>query len=108
MRDAAIQALFPQGRKHFELSSSGWSWILGIDAVGGLPHRDFANEGRARVASRWCPDWLGVTLAGVVLDLLGEVGDKLGLLCQVASPDGIGLEGCWNAREPRQRTWLDR
>jgi len=47
MRDAAIQALFPQGRKHFELSSSGWSWILGIDAIGGLPHRDFADEGGA-------------------------------------------------------------
>jgi hypothetical protein len=43
-RDIPVEALFPQGRKHFELGSSGWSWILGIDAVGGSPHCDFANE----------------------------------------------------------------
>ena len=103
-----VEALFPQGRKRFELGSSGWSRVLGIDAVGGSPHCDFADEGGARVASRCSPDWLGVTLAGVVLDLVGEVGDQLGSLCQVASPDGIGIERCWNAREPWQRTWVGR
>jgi hypothetical protein len=25
--------------------------------------------------SRRCPDWLGVTSAGVIVDLVGEVGD---------------------------------
>jgi hypothetical protein len=70
-----VEALFPEGRESFELASSGWAGVVGIDAVGGPPHRDFANEGGARVASRWCPDWLGVILAGVVLDLVGEVGD---------------------------------
>ena len=106
-RDVPVEALFPQGRKRFELGSSGWSWILGIDAVGGPPHCDFANEG-AGVSSRWCPDWLGVTLVGVVLDLVGEVGDQLGLLCQVGPPARMATEGFWNAREPRQRTWVDR
>ena len=71
-----VEALFPEGRERFELaSSSGWSRVLGIDAVRGAPHRNFANEVGARVSSQWCPDWLGVTLAGVVLDLVGEVGD---------------------------------
>ncbi len=70
-----VEALFPQGRECFELGSSGWARVLRIDAVGGAPHCDFANEGGASVGSRWCPDWLGVTLAGVVLDLAGEVGD---------------------------------
>ena len=70
-----VEALFPQGRERFELGSSGWSRVLGIDAVGGAPHCDFADEGGARVASRCSPDRLGVTLAGVVLDLGGEVGD---------------------------------
>ena len=71
-----VEALFPQGGGCLELaSSSGWSRVLGIDAVGGAPHCDFADEGAARVSSRWCPDWRGVALAGVVLDLLGEVGD---------------------------------
>ena len=71
-----IEALFPQGRERFELaSSSGWSGVLGIDAVGGPPHRDFADEGGAQVASRRCPDWLGFTLADLILNLVGEVGD---------------------------------
>jgi hypothetical protein len=35
----SVEALFPEGRERFELaSSSGWSQILGIDAVGGPPH----------------------------------------------------------------------
>jgi hypothetical protein len=75
IRDIPVEALFPQGRERFELASSGWARILGIDAVGGAPHCEFAEESGARVSSRWYPDWLGVTLAGVVLDLAGEVCD---------------------------------
>jgi hypothetical protein len=45
--DMPVEALFPQGRERFELGSSGWSRVLGIDAVGGPPHCDFANEGGA-------------------------------------------------------------
>ena len=97
-----VEALFPEGRERFELaSSSGWSRVLGIDAVGGPPHCDFADEGCARVTSRCSPDWLGVTLAGVVLDLVGEVGDQLGSLCQVVAPrrDGhAALVECRGAR----------
>jgi hypothetical protein len=74
-RDIPVEALFPEGRERFELGSSGWARVLGIDAAGGPPHCDFADEGGVRVASRWCPDWLGVTLAGVVLNLGGEVCD---------------------------------
>ncbi|HEU4909163.1 MAG TPA: hypothetical protein VFT17_09875, partial [Propionibacteriaceae bacterium] len=73
-RDIPVEALFPQGRKHFELRSSGWSRVLGIDAVGGPPHRDSADMGGARVASRCSPDWLGVTFAGVIVGLVGKVG----------------------------------
>jgi hypothetical protein len=105
-----VEALFPQGEGCLELasSSSGWSRILGIDAVGGSPHCDFADEGSARVSSRCSPDWLGVTLAGMVLDLAGEVGDQLGSLCQVGPPDRMGMERWWNAREPGQRTSVGR
>ena len=73
--DIPIEALFPESRKCFELGSSGWSQVWGIDAVGGPPHRDFADQGGARVTSRWCPDRRPVTLAGVILDLVGEVCD---------------------------------
>jgi hypothetical protein len=73
--DMPVEALFPEGRERFELGSAGWSRVLGVNAVGGAPHCDFADEGGARVASRWCPGWRAVTLAGMVLDLGGEVGD---------------------------------
>ena len=51
-RDISVEALFPEGGERFELGSSGWSWVLGIDAVGGAPYCDFADQGSARVASR--------------------------------------------------------
>jgi hypothetical protein len=87
-RDIPVEALFPQHREGFELGASGWSRVLGIDAVG--------------------PDWRGITLAGVILDLAGEVGDELGSLGQVVAPDGMVLRRGWNAREPGQRTWVGR
>jgi hypothetical protein len=46
-RDIPVEALFPEGRERFELGSSRRSRVLGIDAVGGPPHYDFANEGSA-------------------------------------------------------------
>jgi len=105
MGDMPVETLFPQGWKCFELGSAGWSRVLGIDAVGGPPYCDFANERGAGVISRRCPDWRAITLAGVVLDLLGEVGDELGSLCQVGPPDGMVMERFWYAWEPRQWTW---
>ncbi len=90
-----VEALFPQGGGCLELassSSSGWSRVLGIDAVGGPPHCDFANEIAARAASRCSPGWLAVTLAGVVLDLAGEIDDELESPCQVVAPDRMDLQ----------------
>ena len=107
-RDMPVEVLFPERRERFEVGSSGWSRVLGIDAVGGAPHCDFTKEGGARVTFRCSPDWLVVALAGVVLDLAGEVGDELGSFCQVEPPDGMVMERWWNAREPGQRTWIDR
>ena len=87
-----VEALFPQCRKRFELSSSGWSRVVGIDAVGGPPHRDFADESGAQVASRCSPNWLGATLAGVILNLAGEICDQLGSPCQVVAPDRMVMQ----------------
>ena len=87
--------------------ASGWPQVLGIDAVGGTPYCDFANEGGG-MTSGCSPGWQAVTVAGVILHLVGEVGDNLRSLCQVASPDGMVMEGWWDAREPGQRTWVDR
>jgi hypothetical protein len=104
--DIPVEALFPQGRERFELGSSGWSRVLGIDAVSGSPHCDFADEGGAYEGFRCSPGWLGVTSAGVVLDLVGEVGDQLGSHCQVDPPDGMGMQRFWYAGEPGQQTWV--
>jgi hypothetical protein len=97
-REIPVEALFPQGRERFELGSSGWSQVLGANAFGGAPHGYFADEGGARAASRWCPNWLGVTVAGVIVNLLGEIGDQLESLRQVLAPDGMLMQRCWNAR----------
>jgi hypothetical protein len=72
--DSSVEALLPQGGGCFELDASGWSWVPLIDAVGGPPYRNFANEAGAWVTSRRSPDRLGVLLAGVISNLLGEVG----------------------------------
>jgi hypothetical protein len=90
--DVPVEALFPESRKRFEMGSSGWSRVLGIDAVGGAPHCDFADQGGAGVTSRWCPDRRPVTLAGVISNLVGEVDDQLGSLCQIVAPDRVGME----------------
>jgi hypothetical protein len=45
----------PQGWERFESGSSGWPWVLGVDAVGGPPHGYVADECGARVAARWSP-----------------------------------------------------
>jgi hypothetical protein len=58
------------------------------------------------MTSRGSPGWQAVILADVILDLVREVGDKLGSLCQIGLPGGIGTERFWNAREPGQRTWV--
>jgi hypothetical protein len=83
-----VEALFPQGRERLELASSGWSRVLGIDTVGGPPYCHFADERGAQVAFRCSPDRRAVTSAGVVVDLVGEVGDQLGSLGQVGPQTG--------------------
>jgi hypothetical protein len=55
MGDMSVESLFPESPKRFELGSSGWSWVLGLNAVGGSPYCDFAHEGGVRVASRRAP-----------------------------------------------------
>ena len=87
-----VEAFFPKGGGCIKLaSSSGWSRVLRIDPVGGPPHCDFANQGSGKLPHR-SPDRRPLTVADVILDLLGEVGDKLGQLCQVDPPEGIGTE----------------
>jgi hypothetical protein len=104
-----VEALFPEGRERFELASTpGRSRVLGIDAAGGPPHCDLADEGGAWVTSRCSPDRRAITLVGVVLDLAGEVGDQLGSHCEILAPHGMIMKCFRNTEEPGQRTWVGR
>jgi len=86
-----VEALLPQGGGCIGLPSSGWSQVLRIDTAGGPPHCNFTNQGGGKTC-RCSPSWQAATLADVILDLAGELGDKLGSLCQIDSPNGIGME----------------
>ena len=87
-----VEALFPQGGGCIELaSSSGWSRVLRIDAVGGPPHCDFANQGgweasplQPRLAARY----LGRRDLGPARRGRRQVGIAL----PGSPPEGIGME----------------
>ena len=53
----------------------GWSWVVGVDAVGGPPHRDFTNDGEVRATCPAAPHRLRIVLAGVISNPIGEVGN---------------------------------
>ena len=70
-----VESLFPEGGCCTELAaSSDWSGVLGIDAVGGSPHSDFAIEGSGMISCSG-PGWRPVMFAEVILDLVDEAGD---------------------------------
>ena len=73
--------------------------------LAGSPYRDFAKEGGAWVTSRRGPGRLGVVLAGVISNLLGEVGHLSGPLCQIVTPGGMLIELLWDTGQPRHRPW---
>jgi hypothetical protein len=102
--DSSVEVLLPQSGGCLELDASGWSRVPLIDAVGGPPYRNFANEGGAWVTSRRGPGRLGV-LAGVISNLLGEVGHESGPLCQIVTPGGMLMELLGDAGQPGKRPW---
>ena len=53
---------------------------MGVDAVGGPPDGDFTDEPDVQVSARRRPNRLDAVMAGVVLNVLGEVGNQVGSL----------------------------
>ena len=72
--ETSVEVALPEGRSCVQLCCSGWSWIAGVDAFGGSPHRDFTDDGEVRLAARRHPHGLGIVLAGLTSDLVGEHG----------------------------------
>ena len=73
--ETSVEVVLPEGGSCLQLCCSGWSLVVGVDAVSGSPHGDFTNDGRVRAAARRRPYRLGIVLAGVTSDLVGEVGN---------------------------------
>jgi hypothetical protein len=71
--ETPVEMVLPEGRGCFQVCCSGWSWVVGVDAVGGPPHRDFGDDGEVRTAARRRPHRL--LLAGVTPDSIREVGN---------------------------------
>jgi hypothetical protein len=84
--NVSVEGLLPKGSHGLQLSCAGWAAVFVVDADGGTPDLDFANEGVARVAARRCPYRLLAVLAGAVSDLICEVDNELRPLRQVLSP----------------------
>jgi hypothetical protein len=88
-----------------QLSSSGWSSVVGVDAVGRPPHGDFTDDGEVGAAARRRPHRLGFVFAGVISDPIGDVGHDLGSLRQVLTPNGMIMERLRNPGKPGKRPW---
>ena len=82
MGDALVEVLSPFDRSSLELCGSGGSLVVGVDAVGGPPHRDLTDEGGAQFSAGRCPCRLDGVVEGVVADVVGEFGDQLGPLAR--------------------------
>jgi hypothetical protein len=84
-----VEALFPQGRQGFRVGF--------LRLVAGLGYR--CRWRPARLRFREPRDDVprprrAVILADLILDLVDEVSDELGSLCQVCPPDGMSMECC--------------
>jgi hypothetical protein len=87
--ETSVEVVLPERRGCPQLCCSGCSWVAGVDAVGGPPHRDFTDDGEVRAAARLHPHRLGFVLADLASDPVGEVGNELGPLRQILTPYGM-------------------
>ena len=90
--DTAVEALLPFGGSGLWLCWSGGAAIVRVDAVGGPPHGDVTDEGGVQPAALRRPDGLGAVPAGMMSDMVDEVGDQLGPLDQVVTPLGMVVD----------------
>ena len=75
--DVSIEMLLPFGRSGRKLFLSGWAAVVGVDAIRGPPHGDFANESGAQRTALRRPMGLSAVVVGVMSNVVGEVGDQL-------------------------------
>ena len=106
VRNTSVEVVLPEGGRGLQLSCSRGSVVLPVDRVGGPPDLDFTDEGDARLTARRSPDRWRAVLVSVSSDMSGEVGDQLGALGNIRTPNGMIMKRIWNAGKPRQRPWF--
>jgi hypothetical protein len=73
--ETSVEVALPEGRSCLRLCCSGGVVDRWRDAVGGPPHRNFTDDGEVRAATRRHPHGLGIVLAGLTSDPIGEAGN---------------------------------
>ena len=69
--ETSVEVVLPEGRSCLQLSWSRWSWVAGVDAVGGSPHGNFTDDAALRLADRRCPNRLRAVLTGLISNVTG-------------------------------------
>ena len=95
--DASIEMLLPFGRSGRQLFWSGGAAVVGVDAIGGPPHGDFANESGAQRTVLRRPMGPSGVIVGVTPNMVGEVDDQLGPPGQVLPPVGVIVDRSGNS-----------
>ena len=104
--EASVEVVLPEGRSYLQLCCSGWSWVVGVDAVGGPPHGDFTNDGEVLAAARRRPTRLWAVLTGLIPDVIGKVDHQPGPPAQVLTPNGMIMKRFRDTGKPGKRPWV--
>ena len=93
--------MLPEGGSSLQLSCSGWSWVPGVDAVGGSPHGNFSDGAYGGLAARRCPNRLRA-LTDLIPNVTGKVDHQPGPLNQILSPNGMIMKRLRDSGKPGQ------
>jgi hypothetical protein len=104
--ETSVEVVLPEGGGSLQLSCSGWSWVRGVDAVGGSPHGYVTDDADVGLAARRRPNRLRAVPTGLISNVIGKVDHQPGPLGQILTPNGMIMECFWNAGKPRQRSWV--
>jgi hypothetical protein len=101
--ETTVEVVLPEGGSCLQLSCSGWSWVPGVDAVGGSPHGHFTDDADVELAVRRCPNRLRAVLTGLISNVIGKVDHQPGPLGQILTPSGMIMKRLRNSGKPGQR-----
>jgi hypothetical protein len=87
--ETSVEVVLPEGGGSLQLSCSGWSWVRGVDAVGGSPHGYVTDDADVGLAARRRPNRLRAVPTGLISNVIGKVDHQPGPLGQIPTPNGM-------------------